>query len=438
MSLPRRDLPARKSRSTFGSVIARLLATLVVLAVVTGALAGVAWLWATGDGPLAEDRVVNIPAGSTSQEIASTLEREGVVDSAPLTMLGISALRQFLQVEPKAGEYAFEARVPLLDVLRQLRRGKIVTYKVSIPEGFTTWQVIERLNANEVLTGEITDMPKEGELLPDTYVFTRGRTRQSIIDQMKAAQTRLMDRLWAERKSGLPITTPEEAIILASLVEKETGKADERAQVAGVFVNRLRKGMRLQSDPTIIYGITLGQGKLDRPLYRSDIREKTAYNTYQIDGLPPTPIANPGRASLEAVLNPLDTDYVYFVADGTGGHAFAVTLDEHNANVRQWRAWLKEQREAEAKEQLTDDAVAAGEEAALRPSAVPAEAGLTEDNADAPLPSGAEAEAPAAEAVPAADTATPANEEAAPASQFRTVQVDGRIVPIPVAKPARQ
>jgi UPF0755 protein len=274
--------------------------------------------------------------------------------------------------------------------------------------------------------------------LPDTYVFTRGRTRQSIIDQMKAAQTRLMDRLWAERKSGLPITTPQEAIILASLVEKETGKADERAQVAGVFVNRLRKGMRLQSDPTIIYGITLGQGKLDRPLYRSDIREKTAYNTYQIDGLPPTPIANPGRASLEAVLNPLDTDYVYFVADGTGGHAFAVTLDEHNANVRQWRAWLKEQREAEAKEQLTDDAVAAGEEAALRPSAVPAEAGLTEDNADAPLPSGAEAEAPAAEAVPAADIATPSNEEAAPASQFRTVQVDGRIVPIPVAKPARQ
>ena len=415
--------------------------------VIVGVAGGALWLWATSDGPLPEDRVVNIPAGSTSQEIASTLEREGVVDSAPLTMLGISALRQVMKIEPKAGEYAFEARAPLLDVLRQLRRGNIVTYKVSIPEGFTTWQVIERLKANEVLTGEITDVPKEGELLPDTYVFTRGRTRQSIIDQMKAAQTRLLEQLWESRKPDLQVKTPEEAVTLASLVEKETGKADERAKVAGVFANRLRKGMRLQSDPTIIYGITLGQGKLDRPLYRSDIRKKTDYNTYQIDGLPPTPIANPGRASLEAVLNPVDTDYVYFVADGSGGHAFAVTLEEHNANVRQWRTWLKDQREADSKEQPTDDAVAAEAQAeaeaelALRPGADAVDPAIAQP---APLPSGAET-APATEAAPEADKpatpatpASPAGAAAAPQSQFRVVRVDGRSVPIPVAKPVRQ
>jgi UPF0755 protein len=420
------------------SIALRLVVTLVLLVAVTAGAGGLAWLVATADGPLAQDKVVNIPPGSTSQQIAEVLEREGVVESESLTMLGISGVRRVFDIEPKAGEYAFTAGASLLEVLRQIKRGKLVTYKVTIPEGFTSWQVVERLKATEELAGEITDPPVEGELLPDTYVFSRGRTRQSIIDQMRAAQKRLLGRLWQDRKQDLPFSTPQEAIILASIVEKETGQAEERAQVAGVFINRLRRGMRLQSDPTIIYGITRGQGKLDRPIYRSDIREKTDYNTYQIDGLPPTPIANPGRAAIEAVLNPLDTDYIYFVADGTGGHAFAVTLDEHNANVRKWRAWLREQRE----EREREERVAEEEQSAQQPSEDGAVAQLRASldpaaNA-APLPSGAETAAGQTGANAAGDSGDAGDAgDAPPPSRFRVVEVSGKRVPIPVAKPAQ-
>jgi UPF0755 protein len=420
------------------SIALRLVVTLVLLVAVTAGAGGLAWLVATADGPLAQDKVVNIPPGSTSQQIADVLEREGVVESEALTMLGISGVRRIFDIEPKAGEYAFTAGASLLEVLRQIKRGKLVTYKVTIPEGFTSWQVVERLKATEELAGDITDPPVEGELLPDTYVFSRGRTRQSIIDQMRAAQKRLLGRLWQDRKQDLPFSTPQEAIILASIVEKETGQAEERAQVAGVFINRLRRGMRLQSDPTIIYGITRGQGKLDRPIYRSDIREKTDYNTYQIDGLPPTPIANPGRAAIEAVLNPLDTDYIYFVADGTGGHAFAVTLDEHNANVRKWRAWLREQRE----EREREEAVAEEEQSAQQPAEDGAVAQLRASldpaaNA-APLPSGAETAAAQTGANAAGDSGDAGDAgDAPPPSRFRVVEVSGKRVPIPVAKPAQ-
>lgn len=429
MNLPPRDASRHTGRRSVTSVIARLFAMLLVLSLLAGAAGVAGWVIATADGPLSQDKVVNIKQGSTSEQIAQTLADEGVVDSGTLTMLGISAVRRVFSLEPKAGEYAFAARASLLDVLRQIKRGKIVTYKVSIPEGFTTWQVLERLKANEVLTGDIEQVPAEGELLPDTYVFTRGRTRQSIIDQMKAAQDRLVERLWNARKAGLPFETPEEAIILASIVEKETGQAEERATVAGVFINRLSKGMRLQSDPTIIYGITQGEGKLDRPIYRSDIRRKTEYNTYQIDGLPPGPIANPGRASIEAVLDPADTDYVYFVADGSGGHAFAVTLDDHNANVRKWRDWLKDQRQQREAEQAEQE---------LRASLA------ANTNTQAPLPNGSDAEAdPVMDAAASPEvTAEPTGETAAepdqPASIFQIVEVSGRSVPIPVAKPARQ
>ena len=424
MSLPSRDSSRRKGRSPF-RVIARLLVILVALAVLSG-VAGVAgWVMATADGPLAEDKVVNIENGSTSQDIGQTLADQGVVDSGTLATLGITVLRRLFNLEPKAGEYEFAAGSSLVDVLRKIKRGQIVTYKISIPEGFTSWQVLERLRANEVLVGEIETVPLEGELLPDTYVFTRGRTRQSLIDQMKAAQDRLVAELWESRKDELPFQTLEEAIILASIVEKETGKAEERGQVAGVFINRLQKRMRLQSDPTIIYGITRGEGKLDRPIYRSDIRQKTDYNTYQIDGLPPTPIANPGRASIEAVLNPIDTDYVYFVADGSGGHAFAVTLDEHNANVRKWRSWLKDQREQREEQEAQED---------LRASLD------ASTNTAAPLPTGNEAEpAPAAAGEPASAPGASTQEATAePASSFEIVQVLGRHVPIPRSKPARQ
>lgn len=396
---------------------------LFALVFLAGASAGTVWFFANIEGPLAKAKVVNIPKGSSTIDIANRLNEQGVVDSSIITMLGITAVRYTFDVDPKAGEYEFAAGSSLIDVLRKIKTGRTLFYKVSMPEGFTSWQVMERLKANEVLVGEITNPPAEGELLPDTYLFNRGGTRQSIIDQMNTAQKKFIEKLWPTRAEGLPLKTPEEALILASIVEKETGQADERAHVAAVFVNRLRRGMRLQSDPTIIYGITRGQGKLDRPIRRSDIRQKTDYNTYQIDGLPPTPIANPGRASIEAVLNPVETEHLYFVADGTGGHVFARTLAEHNANVRKWRSWLRDQREQqEAEEQ------AATPEAAQQP--------VVEDEAAA---STQETESQASESsaasVPVVAQPGTAQQQS---GNFLVVEVSGRSVPIPKNKPQRQ
>ena len=225
------------------------------------------------------------------------------------------------------------------DITALLESGKSILYSVSFPEGLTVKQMFQRLAADTVLEGDLpTELPPEGSLRPDTYKFTRGTNRAEIVAQMRAAQERLIDQIWEKRDPDLPVTTKEEFVTLASIVEKETGKDDERAHVASVFINRLNKGMRLQSDPTIIYGLFGGDGKpADRPIFQSDIRKETPYNTYVIRGLPPGPIANPGRAALEAVAHPWKTDDLYFVADGTGGHAFAKTLDEHNANVRRWR-----------------------------------------------------------------------------------------------------
>ena len=415
-------LPNRKSRSS-KSLIGRLFSWLFALVFLAGASAGTVWFFANIEGPLAKAKVVNIPKGSSTIDIANRLNEQGVVDSSIITMLGITAVRYTFDVDPKAGEYEFAAGSSLIDVLRKIKTGRTLFYKVSMPEGFTSWQVMERLKANEVLVGEIKNPPAEGELLPDTYLFNRGGTRQSIIDQMNTAQKKFIEKLWPTRAEGLPLKTPEEALILASIVEKETGQADERAHVAAVFVNRLRRGMRLQSDPTIIYGITRGQGKLDRPIRRSDIRQKTDYNTYQIDGLPPTPIANPGRASIEAVLNPVETEHLYFVADGTGGHVFARTLAEHNANVRKWRSWLRDQREQqEAEEQ------AATPEAAQQP--------VVEDEAAA---STQETESQASESsaasVPVAAQPGTARQQS---GDFLVVEVSGRSVPIPKNKPQRQ
>ena len=392
-----------------------------MLAVLAAAGSGFLWFFATLEGPLSRDKVVNIPKGSSTIDIAARLREHGVVDSSFMTVLGITAVRYAFEIDPKAGEYEFAAGSSLIDVLRKIKTGRTLFYKVSMPEGFTSWQVVERLKANEVLVGEIEQPPAEGLLLPDTYLFNRGGTRQSIIDQMQAAQKKLVEKLWPARAEGLPFKTPQEALILASIVEKETGQADERAQVAAVFLNRMRRGMRLQSDPTIIYGITRGQGKLDRPIRRSDIRKKTDYNTYQIDGLPPTPIANPGRASIEAVLNPVETDNLYFVADGTGGHVFAKTLAGHNANVRKWRSWLKDQRQ----QQQAEDKVADDE---------PPKEVAVEEDAPAPVVGDqVTTGSTASEAAPA----QPAAEQQKP-SKFQVVDVAGRSVPIPKSKPQRQ
>lgn len=430
-------LPNRKSKRP-RSLIGRLLSWMFTLVLLAGVSAGLLWFFANIEGPLVKDKIVNIPKGSSTIDIATRLNEQGVVDSSIMTMLGITAVRYTFDVDPKAGEYEFAAGSSLIDVLRKIKTGRTLFYKVSMPEGFTSWQVMERLKANEILVGEISNPPAEGELLPDTYLFNRGGTRQSIIDQMNAAQKKLIEKLWPARAEGLPLKTPEEALILASIVEKETGQADERAQVAAVFVNRLRRGMRLQSDPTIIYGITRGKGKLDRPIRRSDIRQNTDYNTYQIDGLPPTPIANPGRASIEAVLNPVETKHLFFVADGTGGHVFAKTLAEHNANVKKWRSWLRDQREQQQTEpQDTEpqdtEQQAATEEAAEQPVVEQQPAASTQETESQASESSA-----ASVPLPAqSGSAQPASEQQQ-SGNFRVVEVAGRSVPIPKNKPQRQ
>lgn len=286
-------------------------------------------------GPLSISTVVVVPKGEGVDAIASRLVREGVLEDKWVFMLGVQRFNAGRKL--RAGEYEFPQQASARQVLDILVDGKAILHKVSVPEGWTSFQVVEALNREPLLTGELADIPPEGSLLPDTYRFDRGTPRTEMVARMQAAQRRFIETAWANRQPGLPVTTLEEAIVLASVVEKETGRADERRHVASVFTNRLRRGMRLQSDPTIIYGITLGRGSLGRGLRRSEIDQKTAYNTYQIDGLPPGPIANPGRAALEAVLNPLETDDLFFVADGTGGHVFAKTYEEHRANVGRWR-----------------------------------------------------------------------------------------------------
>lgn len=223
-----------------------------------------------------------------------------------------------------------------------------IRWRITLAEGVTSWQVVDALKRAEFMTGEIAEVPPEGTLAPDSYEVARGADRAELLAEMTARQTATLAELWAARVEGLPYETPEEALIMASIVEKETGIADERKQVASVFVNRMRLGMRLQTDPTVIYGVTRGEGVLGRGLRQSELRRETPWNTYVIDGLPPTPIANPGRLSIEAALNPDTTDYLYFVADGTGGHAFGRTLEEHNENVARWRAIEAERGEEAA------------------------------------------------------------------------------------------
>jgi UPF0755 protein len=237
----------------------------------------------------------------------------------------------------KAGEFLFKARASLDEAVDTLIQGKAILHTLSIPEGLTSEQIMARLNENEILTGEVSEVPREGSLMPDTYKFERGMTRQQLVNLMQAKQREATTQIWSRRSPDLPIKTPQELVILASVIEKETGRGDERARVASVFVNRLSKRMKLQSDPTIVYGIVGGKGTLGRGILRSEIEKPTPYNTYAIEGLPPGPIANPGRAALEAAANPLKTKDLYFVADGTGGHAFAETYEQHQRNVTRWR-----------------------------------------------------------------------------------------------------
>jgi UPF0755 protein len=222
-------------------------------------------------------------------------------------------------------------------VINMLARGETVARRLTVAEGLTVAEVFRLLADTEALRGELPEPPPEGSLLPETYFYALGDERAELVRRMQRGMAKLLDELWPTRIEALPLRDRRQAVILASIVDKETAEADERAAVAAVFLNRLRRGMRQQSDPTVIYGLTDGQGALDRALTRKDWQHDSRYNTYRIDGLPPGPIGNPGRAALEAVLNPAEVDYLYFVADGTGGHAFGRTLDEHNRNVAKWR-----------------------------------------------------------------------------------------------------
>ncbi len=295
-------------------------------------------------GPLQAEKVVNIPRGYGIKDISELLLREGVIDQ-PYLFIGGAVVLKSRGTDLKAGEYLFPKLASLRDVVDTLIESKVVQHQFTIPEGLTSEQVIARLFENDVVTGNLREIPREGSLLPETYRFTRGTTREQVIQRMQQAQARVLQEIWDHRTPDLPLKTPEQLVILASIVEKETGKPEERTRVASVFVNRLKNRMRLQSDPTIIYGLVGGKGSLGRPISRSEIEQPTPYNTYLIDGLPPGPIANPGRASLEAAAHPARTKELYFVADGTGGHAFADSYEQHQKNVARLRVIEQQQKE---------------------------------------------------------------------------------------------
>jgi len=329
--------PPEPPRRPRGGLLARLSAFFTFL-VFVAAIGGGGFLYAQrlieGAGPLSEDKVVFIPSGSSSSEIALKLQQEGVIDH-PLVFEVFNVISFGSGL--KAGEYQFKQQASLRDVRDTLVEGKSILHSVTIPEGLTSEQIVQRLREKEELAGEIKTVPREGTLLPDTYRFPRGYGRDRLIAQMERAQRQILQDVWPRRSADLPIKSANDLLILASIIEKETGRADERTRVASVFVNRLNRGMRLESDPTIIYGLVGGKGPLGRPIQANEIRMPTPYNTYVINGLPPGPIANPGRASIEAAANPSRTRDIFFVADGTGGHAFAETLDQHNRNVARWR-----------------------------------------------------------------------------------------------------
>ncbi len=299
-------------------------------------------------GPLEADKVVVLPPTDVSG-IIDQLAQEGVIDNRFL--MNATLWAEGLRHDVRFGEYLFKQGASLQEVIDTLVSGKPILHALTIPEGLTSEQVVERINEDDMLVGKIGAIPREGTLMPDTYKFARGSKREQLIANMQAEQSKVLAEAWAHRSPDLPFHSSYELVTLASIVEKETGRADERPRVAGVFINRLMRNMPLQSDPTIVYGLVGGKGTLGRGILKSELDQKTPYNTYAITGLPPGPIANPGKAALEAVANPSRTKDLYFVADGTGGHAFAENLDQHRQNVARWR-----QIEQNAKDKLDPDA----------------------------------------------------------------------------------
>ncbi|WP_257168241.1 endolytic transglycosylase MltG [Bradyrhizobium sp. SRS-191] len=353
---PRRSERARNPFVVVGNAII----TLLILAMIG---AGAAYYYGRQiletPGPLQDDKIVNIPQRAGKRDIADVLAREGVIDVNPWIFIGgVYALKASSDLKP--GEYAFQKNASLREVIGVIVEGKVVQHGVTIPEGLTSEQIVARLSDNEIFTGSVREIPREGTLLPETYKFPRGTSRDQVIQRMQQAQKRVLAEIWERRSPDLPVKSPEQLVTLASIVEKETGKPDERSRVAAVFVNRLRQRIKLQSDPTIIYGLVGGKGTLGRPIKRSEITQPSPYNTYVIEGLPPGPISNPGRASLEATANPARTRDLYFVADGTGGHAFTETYDLHQKNVAKLRAMERQTQNDTIEPEEAPPAVAGG------------------------------------------------------------------------------
>jgi UPF0755 protein len=286
-----------------------------------------------------------VPENASMEEIVSIITRGGASSCGTEVVYRIGVTRatvQVRQLDPSTNRFVEKASFNPEEEeapaeYTRVRGESDTRYRVALAEGVTSWQVVEELKSVDLLSGDVAEVPAEGMLAPDSYEITANDTRAQLIQRMLDAQQRRIAEVWAQRRDDVPLKSPEEMLTLASIIEKETGVAEERRQVASVFTNRLNQGMKLQTDPTVIYGVTRGEGVLGRGLRRSELRRETPWNTYVIDGLPPTPIANPGLASLRAAVDPDETPYIFFVADGTGGHAFAVTLAEHNANVARWR-----------------------------------------------------------------------------------------------------
>ncbi|HYX01595.1 MAG TPA: endolytic transglycosylase MltG [Reyranella sp.] len=319
---------------------------IVLLVTVIGGALFLGTQMLTAPGPLDKTKTVVIPRGAGPATMTKVLQEEGVIDHAKL-------FRVALMIDPspkpiKAGEYEVPAHVSMQALVDLLQSGKVVQRRLTVPEGTTTAEVIELVRKTEALTGDITLDLKEGDLLPETYFYSRDDTRDGLLMRMKEAMEKTLDEAWRKRSPGLPLANRREALVLASMIEKETAIPAERAKVAAVFINRLRRRMRLESDPTVIYALTGGKGSFNRELTRADLQSTSPYNTYMVVGLPPGPICNPGRASIVAATTPARERLLYFVADGQGGHAFAMTMLEHNRNVERWRQIQRERQEQQS------------------------------------------------------------------------------------------
>lgn len=369
--VPQPPKPSDRARHPF------VIAGNAIITILLVAILGAGGLYIYGKhvlsapGPLTEDKIVTIPPRAGMTDIDDILLRAGVTNADRWTFIG-AVLAMNARSELKSGEFLFQKRASLGEVIGTIVEGKVVQHAFTVPEGLTSEQIVARLQDNDVFTGTLHEMPREGTLLPDTYKFPRGTPREQVIKRMQQTQQRVLAEIWERRNPDLPVSSPQQLVTLASIVEKETGRADERSRVASVFVNRLRQKIKLQSDPTIIYGLVGGKGTLGRPIKRSEIQQPTPYNTYVIDGLPPGPIANPGRASLEATANPARTRDLFFVADGSGGHTFTESYDQHQKAVAKLRLIERQQQNDTAE---PDEApTAAVPDAAPEPSPTPAPA----------------------------------------------------------------